>query len=60
MPRGQARFRDLLAKEFDAVLFPERFGVETVKEFVRVRFRQKVRNKHSGPIAWQQLTTDGE
>jgi ABC-type uncharacterized transport system permease subunit len=60
MPRGQARFRDLLAKKLDAVLLPGRFVVETLKELVRVRFRQKVRNKHSRPIAWQQLTTGGE
>jgi hypothetical protein len=50
VPGGQARFRDLLAKKLDAVLFPGRFGVETFKELVCVGLAEKVRNKHSGAI----------
>jgi hypothetical protein len=53
MPRGQTRFRDLFAEELDAVVLPRSFGVETIKELVRFRFREKVRNKHCRPIAWQ-------
>jgi hypothetical protein len=52
MPRGQTRFRDLFAEELDAVLFPRRFGLQTLKELVRIGFRQKMRKKHSGAIVW--------
>jgi hypothetical protein len=53
MPRGQTRFRDLFAEELDAVVLPRSFGVETIKEIVRIGFAEKVWEKHSRPIARQ-------
>jgi hypothetical protein len=47
VPSGKARFRDLLAKESDEVLFPRSVVVETIKELVRIGFAEKVWEKHS-------------
>jgi hypothetical protein len=51
VPSGKARFRDLLAKESDEVLFPRCVVVKAREVFVRIGFAEKVWEKHSGSIA---------
>jgi hypothetical protein len=51
MPSGQPRFRDILAKESDEVLFPRSVAVKAREIFVRIGFAEKVWEKHSGAIA---------
>jgi hypothetical protein len=51
VPSGEARFRDILAKEPDAVVLPRCLAVKTREDAVRIGFTEEVRNKYCGSIA---------
>jgi hypothetical protein len=50
VPGGEARFRDVLAKEPNAVVFPRCLAVKAREDAVRIGLTEKVRNKYCGAI----------
>jgi hypothetical protein len=51
VPGGEARFRDILTKEPDAVVLPRGLAEKAREDAVRVGFTEKVRYKHCRSIA---------